>query len=199
MPFAHGARDRDAVLEHVVLIVAARRIAEDAEADVADETHRLHRLADEHLRVEVGRVETEAALVARVRQLGREAQRRTRAVPGVSPTTRILVARTMSSTAWVRLAGEIELTGERRGADVAVRDRQPVVEAAVDLQLRDRADAEAEAERRRAQQVALQAGGRIAARRARSRTRPRGGSGRRRSLPDPPSRAAAAARPPGRR
>ena len=45
-PLLHGARDREAVGQHVVLVIAARRVAEDAETDVADEADRLDGLAD---------------------------------------------------------------------------------------------------------------------------------------------------------
>src|SRR5207249_11488841 len=68
----HRARDRHAVIEHVVLIVAARWIAEDAEPDVADDPHRLHGLSEQSLNVKVGRVEPQTALVAGVRQPRRE-------------------------------------------------------------------------------------------------------------------------------
>ena len=57
------------------------------------------------------------------------------------------------------VAGEVEQIGQRRV--LARRDREPVVQPAVDLQFRDRADAEAHAERRHAQQIALQPGGRV--------------------------------------
>src|SRR5262249_22237784 len=54
------ARDGEPVVEHVVLVVTASRVAEDAEADVAHQPDRADGLADEHVGVEVGRVETEA-------------------------------------------------------------------------------------------------------------------------------------------
>ena len=55
------------------------------------------------------------------------------------------------------IAGEVEPFRERGGAPIG--HGQPVVQAAVELQLRDRAQADADADERRAQQVARQARG----------------------------------------
>ena len=72
-PFLHRSGERHAVGEHVVLAVAVRRLPQNAEAGVADDPDRLHRLPDQHRSIEVGRVEPEPALVARIRQPRREA------------------------------------------------------------------------------------------------------------------------------
>ena len=42
------SRERHAVGQHVVLLISASGIAQDAESDVADDTHRLDRLGAEH-------------------------------------------------------------------------------------------------------------------------------------------------------
>ena len=135
------------------------------EAAVADDADRLHGLADQQRRVEVGGVEPEAALVAGDRQLGGEphADRRTagrlRHAGGSSCRSRGL------RSPLVVIAGEVELIGERRER-IEVRDVQPVVEPAVDLDLGNRADAEADAERRQPQQVAREPRDRVEDRRA---------------------------------
>ena len=64
-----------------------------------------------------------------------------------------------SSKSPVRVVGEREHAGQRRGLERL--DREAVAQAAVELDLRDRAHAEAEAERADAPQIAAQARGRI--------------------------------------
>ena len=67
--------DRDAVVQDVILDVAVGRRTEDAETDVAHDPHRLDRLAEQKVKVEVGRIESEAArlpsLGSRVENLDR--------------------------------------------------------------------------------------------------------------------------------
>ena len=156
-PFAHGPGDGQAVQKHVVLVVAAGGIAEDPEADVADDADRLDGLAEQRLDVEVGRIETEAALVAGVRQLRREPQAEGRTTGRFTGQPDLRGDDDVLDRAGL-VAGDRELPGQRRGTDAAVRDRQAVVQPAVDLDLRDRADPDADAERGRAEQVALQPG-----------------------------------------
>src|SRR4051794_20891301 len=110
--------------------------------------------------MEVGRVETEAALVARIRQLGGEPQaergtrRRFRGDADLRGEHEVFHV-------GGRITAEVQFAREGRGPDAAMRYREAVVEAAIQLDLRDRADPEADAQRRHAEQVALQAGGRI--------------------------------------
>ena len=66
---------------------------------------------------------------------------------------------TMSSTSWVGSPSKLSMA--ESGASSARGDVEPIVEAAVDLQLGDRAQPEAHAERREPQQVPFQPGRRI--------------------------------------
>ena len=76
------------------------------------------------------------------------------------------------------IAGDVEEAGERRGA--ALRDVQALVEAAVDLDLGDRAEPDADADSRHRQPVAAQAADRIEDVALEVETRLRSGPGRRR-------------------
>ena len=98
-----------------------------------------------------GRVRSRSARWAAWSRSGRQR----RILRGSRPSDRILVATTMSSTSWV--VSPVTVSMSESGAGTATVDRQMVVEAAVDLELRDRADAEAQAEGRHAQQIALAA------------------------------------------
>src|SRR5438552_4514589 len=65
-----GARDRHAIVQDVVLTIATYRIAENAEADVADDTHRLNSLPNREAEIEVRGVETKPAFIPLVRKPG---------------------------------------------------------------------------------------------------------------------------------
>ena len=173
-------REREAVGQHVVLPVAARRIAEDAQADVADDADRLDGLGHSS--------DAKKSVVSRPRPLSfdafgslvanRNAERRPRwrlRTPG-APSCRS----TMSST--LEVVSPVAVTMSRQRRAVALGDRQAVVEPAVDLHLGDRADAEADADERQRAAGCPRAPTPDTRRRARSRSRPRPARGRRRSV-----------------
>ena len=120
---------------------------------VADDADRLHRLAEQQRRVEIGGIEPETALVRGDRQLGGEADADRRTTGRLRHQAHL---------------GADDQVLDRRGL-VARRSRarmrvgrtardpsrsKPLVEPAVDLDLGDRRRAEADAERRQPQQVA---------------------------------------------
>ena len=70
----HGSRQRQAVQQDIVLPIAACRVAEDSQADVADDPDRSRRFPDQAGPVEVGRIEPQPALIAGIGQARREAQ-----------------------------------------------------------------------------------------------------------------------------
>ena len=62
-PLGHRTRKREPVRDDVVLPLAVGRVAEDAAADIADDAEGPDGLGDQQRRVEIRRVQSEAALV----------------------------------------------------------------------------------------------------------------------------------------
>jgi hypothetical protein len=133
-PGATARANRRAVIEHVVLAVAAHRIAKDREAEVADDADRLNGLADGESEVEVGGVESDPALVAGVRKSREEANRHrgpSRAFPRGTGSSR------RSAVLDVAGAEAVIMSMPASGAlGLVVLIRQRVAEAAVNLESR---------------------------------------------------------------
>ena len=73
-PLFHRPSDREPIGEDIVLPIALDRIGENAETRVSNHSNRLHGLPQQRGERKISRIEAEAALVARVWQLGRKAQ-----------------------------------------------------------------------------------------------------------------------------
>ena len=155
---AHGAGDRQAIGHDVTLLIPACRIAQHAETDVTDHAHRLDGLADQRGDEKVGRVESQAALVAGIGQAGGEPNPDRRPARGFRHEPHLGRQHEVFDIRGL-VAGEVEQIRQRRA--LASGDVQPIVETAVDLDLRDGAEPEAGAERRQPQQIALQPGDRV--------------------------------------
>src|SRR5262245_53204543 len=143
--FAHGSRHRHTEGDDVVLVIAAHGVTENAEPDIADDSDGLRSLGDEERERKVRRVEAQSALVARVRQSRREANRerwpgrRLGDKPDLGAEHEILDI----AGAVARDGVRVEHAREWRGG-VEALDGELIPHAAIHLDLGDRSNPEAQ-------------------------------------------------------
>ena len=155
---ADRARHREAIRQQVVLRRFLGGVAENQHADVADEANGLNGLADPRPRRSPACPGRDAFVVS-------DSAPASRTGPERRPARRLAEKADLGADDDVLDVAVVSpLTSSRSASGAAgsrLGDRQPVVEAAVDLELGDRADADADAEQRQPQQVAVQARSRV--------------------------------------